>query len=262
MLSKLSVSSSTKALPVLSLNRSLHVSRGCNGVGKSQLFSLPEMQGSRALRDSLIGSTCRDSPQVPLVQGLQGREQQFESHNRRLSAANVGNVEQSQGVQGEFRDFKKFRMPHFGTGSQAPGAMDSRKVMNTTCGKDYVDAYNMGSTVSLHGTMQTNVPTPFVASERGLPSHLNMPAGGVRLRSKYTSGEQMDTHYTLNRKFHSLTSQLHDASGTSDMRGLTTTAVKQSEAAQIYPPPVEEDPAVQGVQVNTVNFITLIGRHN
>ena len=230
--------------------RNIHASGIYSAIDKSHLPPTSNAKGStsRDLHSSenvrknpVITLRLKPSQHISLVQGLQGRESQFDTHSRCLSCANITNVEQSQGVRvpSEYRYSERMEV------LVTSGAKDVYYIVsNPISGNDYVNAYNMGSTVSLHSTMQSNVPKPFVASTRGLPSYLNMPGGGFSLRNKYTATEQIDAqqihrHY---KKNYSTLSTYHFHTVFCPKKYISVQLGQESA-------PVEEDPGIKDIQV-------------
>ncbi|XP_066587209.1 uncharacterized protein [Prorops nasuta] len=57
----------------------------------------------------------------------------------------------------------------------------------------HVDSYDCFGAVSLNGTMQSNVPTPFCS--KGKSMHLNMPGGQWARDGKYIAEDMQKSHY-------------------------------------------------------------------
>lgn len=69
---------------------------------------------------------------------------------------------------------------------------------NETGDNSHTSAYQSQSNVNLYSTMQSNVPEPFCSSQRGNPTHLNMPGGGFHQREKFLYNKVQNTHPSKN----------------------------------------------------------------
>ncbi|XP_063973021.1 uncharacterized protein LOC135160420 [Diachasmimorpha longicaudata] len=72
--------------------------------------------------------------------------------------------------------------------------------MSTTSafGDSHVDSYDCFGTISLNGTMQTNVPHPCKSTARG--THMNMPGGQWVQSGKYIAEYMQKNHYDFIKK--------------------------------------------------------------
>lgn len=71
----------------------------------------------------------------------------------------------------------------------------SRNLEN--CNDTHIDSYDCFGTVSLNGTMQSNVPKPFCSN--GKSTHLNMPGGQWARDGKFIAEDMQKSHYRSNR---------------------------------------------------------------
>ncbi|CAD5117610.1 unnamed protein product [Dimorphilus gyrociliatus] len=69
---------------------------------------------------------------------------------------------------------------------------------NESDDSSYTSAYRSQSNVNLYSTMQSNVPEPFCSSQKGNPTHLNMPGGGSHQREKFMYNKIQSTHPSKN----------------------------------------------------------------
>ena len=210
----------------------------------SKFSNIPELQGMKDFRDDVLTSnSCEKSDQEPMLQGLQGREHQFNSSQSRYQSTASVDSTINQGVQVEFRDFKKFKMPYFKPHS-VPIKSTPGELKTNYSSSDCMKSYNMGNPVSLHSTMQSNVP--FVAPVRILPNHLKMSTGSTNMTNNYTN-EQVNAHTTL-----------------VFTKSLSTSCRYASQSSEGEPEVIAEDPNIEGVQVNykyNVLYISVILSH-